>query len=409
MVCDVDVELPERNEDSHARDRGRACGGRVRGRARRPRGRSGARQRSLPCHRSRKAADVRRVVGVNRRADRRALAVETVGRFVLRASRLGAPSRGRRFTRVGLPGRGRGQRRPSRSGLRDKGAGHARRDRRLHEARVRDGDGALRDRRRRGDGRDQDASHPRPPCPARKVLVLPNGVDIDLFAPLPRGEAIRRRGLDSSCSYVVFTGNFAPWVDFDTMLEAFAKVAADRPNARLLLVGDGPQRQLLDEVIRPSRHRPPGHPHRLRRRPQAVSELVAAATVCLVANTAAHRARTGASPVKVAEYFGAGRAVVGVGLPGTREMIEENGAGIAVPADSDAMAAAIAALLDDPGRADELGAAGRRAARPDTPGRRSSSAPPRSCATGGKARARKSRTQSRAPESRSTGRATEAT
>jgi glycosyltransferase involved in cell wall biosynthesis len=54
--------------------------------------------------------------------------------------------------------------------------------------------------------------------------------------------------------------------------------------------------------------------------------------------------------------------VVALELPGVKEMVEESGGGIAVPNDAAAMAAAIAALLDDPARADELGAAGRRAA-----------------------------------------------
>jgi glycosyltransferase involved in cell wall biosynthesis len=198
--------------------------------------------------------------------------------------------------------------------------------------------------------------------PPQKVHVLPNGVDLDVFAPLPREEALRRRGLDPGCRYVVFTGNFAPWVDFDTMLEAFAIAAATRPWARLLLVGDGPERDhvagLTARLGIGSQVEVTGYVED----PHIVSELVAAGTVCLVANRAEYRARTGASPVKVAEYLGSGRAVVGVGLAGTREMIEQNGAGIAVSADASAMAEAIAELLDDPERADALGVRGRRAA-----------------------------------------------
>ena len=197
---------------------------------------------------------------------------------------------------------------------------------------------------------------------ADKVCVLPNGVDPDLFTPLPREEAIRSRRLDPNCRYVVFAGNFAPWVDFETMLHAFVLTVADRPQTRLLLVGDGSERERVDKLIERlalgSRVIVTGYVED----PRVVRELVAAATLCLVAHRAEYVARIGTSPVKVAEYFAAGRAVVGIGLPGTREMIEQNEAGIAVAADPKAMADAIAELLDHPERADAFGAAGRHAA-----------------------------------------------
>ena len=48
-------------------------------------------------------------------------------------------------------------------------------------------------------------------------------------------------------------------------------------------------------------------------------------------------------------------------MPGLRETLEANGAGVVVPIDPDAMGQAVLALLDDD-RADELGARGRRLA-----------------------------------------------
>ena len=86
--------------------------------------------------------------------------------------------------------------------------------------------------------------------PAERIAALPNGVDIDFFHPLPRAEAIARAGLDPDCRYAVFCGNFQPWVDFDTLLEAFSIVASRLTDARLILVGDGPERELVDGEIR---------------------------------------------------------------------------------------------------------------------------------------------------------------
>jgi glycosyltransferase involved in cell wall biosynthesis len=196
----------------------------------------------------------------------------------------------------------------------------------------------------------------------RKIEVLPNGVDLRLFRPLDRQEAVLRAGLEPRLDYVVFTGLFASWVEFETILRAFALVACERPNARLVLVGDGPRRGEVERLVEENGLRDRVILTGFIADRDRVRDLVLAATVCLVAHWAPRLQRIGASPTKLAEYFAAGRAVVALELPGVKEMVEESGGGIAVPNDAAAMAAAIAALLDDPARADELGAAGRRAA-----------------------------------------------
>lgn len=195
-----------------------------------------------------------------------------------------------------------------------------------------------------------------------KMHVLPNGVDIDFFAPRPRDEAIRRIGLDPDCCYLLFVGLFAEWVDFDTMLHALAHVARERPEVRLLLVGDGSERPAVERLVEELSLA--GHvtltgfvPDRTR-----IVDFLGAASVCLVAHRAEHVGHTGVSPVKLAEYFAAGRPVVGIAIGGVREMIENHGAGIAVSAEPTAMAKAILELLDDPRRQEAMGAAARRAA-----------------------------------------------
>jgi glycosyltransferase involved in cell wall biosynthesis len=198
--------------------------------------------------------------------------------------------------------------------------------------------------------------------PAARVRVLPNGVDPERVRPLDRAEAIERAGLDPACEYAVFTGRFAGWVDFDTMLGAFALVARQRPAARLVLVGDGPQRERVErEVDRLG----------LRERVvltgfvaerERVADLLGAATVALAAHRREHVERIGVSPTKVAEYFAAGRAVVAIDMPSLGRAVEEAGAGVVVAPEPEAMAEAIAGLLADPRRADAMGAAGRAAA-----------------------------------------------
>jgi glycosyltransferase involved in cell wall biosynthesis len=196
-----------------------------------------------------------------------------------------------------------------------------------------------------------------------QVVVLPNGVDIELFRPLDRATAVREAGLDPDARYAVFTGLFADWVDFDTLLRAFARVAADRPRARLLLVGDGDERPHVESLVEELGLREQVVLTGFVPERERVVTLLGAATVCLVAHRPEHCARIGVSPVKLAEYLAAGRAVVAAAMPGVDDVVRGGGAGLVFPAqDIDAAAEALGSLLDDQERADELGRAGRRLA-----------------------------------------------
>jgi glycosyltransferase involved in cell wall biosynthesis len=193
--------------------------------------------------------------------------------------------------------------------------------------------------------------------PQERVIVLSNGVDIDAIRPIPRNEAMQRAGLDPDTHYVVFCGRLEPWGDFDTLLEAFAEVRRRRSDTALLLIGDGPERERIER-----RSVELGIGETLvmtgfvedRAR---IGDLIGAATVALIC----YRDGFVGSPIKLAEYLAAGRAVVAKDTPGMREALEPAGAGVVVPGEPLAMADAIAGLLD-PEQADKLGEVGRRLA-----------------------------------------------
>lgn len=196
--------------------------------------------------------------------------------------------------------------------------------------------------------------------PAERIAILPNGADVDFFTPMPRGEAIARVQLDPGHSYAVFCGGFHPWIDFDFLLKAFAIVHHQQKDARLLLVGDGVERDLIERVADELMIRDAVVITGVIYDRTKVKEYLGAATVTLVAHHGVVH-RSGVFSSKLAEYMAAGRAVVAKYVPMLAEAIEEAGAGIVVPDDPQAMAEAISGLLSDPERADELGAAGRRA------------------------------------------------
>jgi glycosyltransferase involved in cell wall biosynthesis len=197
--------------------------------------------------------------------------------------------------------------------------------------------------------------------PARRIAVLPNGVDVDSFQPQSRERALDRAKLDPSRRYAVFCGRFESWVDFDLLLEAFALVSREDPDARLLLVGDGPEREHVERLVGELALGDAVALTGFVADRSRVADLIGAATVALVSHRVDYIGRIGVSPTKLAEYMAAGRAVVARDVPGLREVLEENGAGVVVSGEPQAMATAIGELLD-PARADALGARGRAAA-----------------------------------------------
>lgn len=74
---------------------------------------------------------------------------------------------------------------------------------------------------------------------ASRIHALPNGV------PVP-GSAWQRRGGWREGPRAVFVGRLAPEKGLDVLLDAWPKVTAAFPRARLALVGEGPQRSALE-------------------------------------------------------------------------------------------------------------------------------------------------------------------
>lgn len=73
-----------------------------------------------------------------------------------------------------------------------------------------------------------------------KLLVNPNGVDVTRFTPLQ----ISR---DVDAFRVGFVGSLKPWHGVEYLLDAFGLVLREYRNAKLVIVGDGPERAKLSD------------------------------------------------------------------------------------------------------------------------------------------------------------------
>lgn len=80
----------------------------------------------------------------------------------------------------------------------------------------------------------------------RSVEVVARGVDTALYTPARRSEELRRQwGVGADGLAVVWVGRVAPEKNLPLVLEAFAAIRGRHPDARLVIVGDGPLRKAL--------------------------------------------------------------------------------------------------------------------------------------------------------------------
>ncbi len=80
----------------------------------------------------------------------------------------------------------------------------------------------------------------------RNLEVIARGVDTALYSPARRSDALRRSwGLEEGGLAVVSVGRLAPEKNLPLTLRAFAEIRARRPDARLVMVGDGPLREQI--------------------------------------------------------------------------------------------------------------------------------------------------------------------
>src|SRR5580704_1298079 len=80
------------------------------------------------------------------------------------------------------------------------------------------------------------------------LFWMPNPVDIDQFAPGDAEQRLRFRqnmAIPEDAPVILFVGRLAPEKELFSLLGALALITRQLPSARLVLVGDGPDRTLL--------------------------------------------------------------------------------------------------------------------------------------------------------------------
>jgi phosphatidyl-myo-inositol alpha-mannosyltransferase len=178
--------------------------------------------------------------------------------------------------------------------------------------------------------------------------IVPNGADVERFVratPAGLGEGLK----------LLFVGRLDERKGFPVAVAAFGSLAPGRPDLRLVVVGEGPQRSAVDALPAVVRDR--------------VLLVGAVPNVDLPPYGAACDLYVGSAVggesfgMVLVEAMAAGLPVVASRIPGYMEVVRDGIDGLLVPPrDPEALAGAIARVLDDRELAARLMAAGRERA-----------------------------------------------
>ncbi len=177
----------------------------------------------------------------------------------------------------------------------------------------------------------------------RGLRVVARGVDTALFTPTRRSDTLRAQwGCEPSTPVVLYVGRLAPEKNLGVLMAAFDRLSQFAPTARLLLVGDGPDRAALQR-------RCPGAIFAGVQRGEALAAHYASADLFVFPSLTETWGNV------VSEAMASGLAVMAYDTAAAGHLIRHGHNGLlAPPGDEDAFVALARRLVGEPDRARDM-------------------------------------------------------
>jgi glycosyltransferase involved in cell wall biosynthesis len=191
----------------------------------------------------------------------------------------------------------------------------------------------------------------------KKISVVPNGVETELFSPAGSNNSVRTAlGLDRKF-VVSYIGTLGMAHDLGTVLDAAAACRESMPEVVFLLVGEGADKE---RIVAEVRQRQLCNVHFLPQQDRKnIPALIVASDVCLVTLKRSDVFKT-VIPTKMLEFMACAKPIVLAVQGQASELLKAAGGGICVPAqDPTSMVGAIRQLSGDRDLCRSLGQNGR--------------------------------------------------
>ena len=190
-----------------------------------------------------------------------------------------------------------------------------------------------------------------------KVNLLLMPVDTDIFYPYSSPAGLRQKwGLKDNDQVVLFMGTLFDFSGLDRLIPRFPQILKEVPFARLLIVGDGPQRPKLEEII--TRYNLKDKVIITGFEPyQTMPDYINLASICINTFLITDTTRD-IFPGKTVQFLACGKPFLATALPGMVAVIPKEGHVIAYVDTVDEMDKKIVSLLGSEDQRRRLGQAG---------------------------------------------------
>jgi glycosyltransferase involved in cell wall biosynthesis len=190
-------------------------------------------------------------------------------------------------------------------------------------------------------------------APSEKTRTILSGCDISVFRPNDRLEARRKLHIDPGVEAVIYIGRMDVRKGLRELVEAAVSLHPLRPDLHVYMIGEGPDRPLIEGAIQASNAA--GYIHAL---PGCAFDdvavwMAASSLVTLPSYMEGY-------PNVVVEALASGRPVVATNVGGIPEILSDEYGGLVPPRDSSRLAQALASVLDKTWDANAISAHGSR-------------------------------------------------
>lgn len=198
--------------------------------------------------------------------------------------------------------------------------------------------------------------------PPNKIEVIPNGVSVTRFYPIPKDEARVKLGWAPSDLVIGFVGQFMPWRGLEYLIQSLPHIQRVIPDLKCVLCGTGlmenqlkqlSQKLGLDSIVKFVGFVPPDE----------VVWYINAFDLAVVSLFSPYGQSVGSSPLKLYEYLACGKPVISADVPGVQEIIQEHKVGVIVrDAQPQKIADAVINILRDKAIREQMAQNARQAA-----------------------------------------------
>ncbi len=172
------------------------------------------------------------------------------------------------------------------------------------------------------------------------IEIIPNGVEVDRIAHPSAPHSKVSQGIPEAAPVAITVGRLGPEKNLTFLLRALTRAVAHVPDLHLVIVGEGPERDDLEEFARWA-----GLGRRMRLVGavpyEEIPNWLAMADFFVITSTSESH------PLSVLEALAAGLPVVGVAAPGVADSVVDGENGFLAPEDVDAFARLMVRVAQD--------------------------------------------------------------